>query len=67
MEPLTPREWEIAIMVTRGMSRKGIADALGLNVGTVDAHIQNAAGKLPGDGSPKIRLVIFVLSIRQTA
>lgn len=67
MDPLTPRETEVARLVVRGMSRKGIARELGISVHTVDEHIQTAAAKLPGAGPPKLKLVLFVLDLRRTA
>lgn len=63
MGPLTPREAEIARLVVRGRSYKGIAHDLGISVATVQAHVVNAAEKLGGRGSPKIRLVIFVVEL----
>lgn len=65
MDPLTPREAEIARMIARGWSRKRIADKLGISIRTVDAHIANAAGRLPGKGHPKLRLVLFVIEERK--
>lgn len=67
MEPLTPRESEIARLIARGLSRKAIADQLGISIHTVDQHMKNAAAKLPGKGSPKLRLVLFVVNLKRSA
>lgn len=60
-EQLTPRQVEVARLVAAGKSAKRIADELGITIDTVNEHIQAAADRLPGDGSPKIKLVIFVI------
>jgi DNA-binding NarL/FixJ family response regulator len=46
VEGLTAREAEIAAMVARGMSNRGIADELVLSARTVESHIANAMAKL---------------------
>lgn len=63
MEPLTPREAEIARLVARGRSYKSIARTLGIELRTVQNHVVNAAQKLGGRGSPKIRLIVFVVEL----
>lgn len=45
-DPLTKREREICVEATAGGSTKGIADALGLSVRTVENHTQRAFKKL---------------------
>lgn len=62
-EQLTPREVEIARLVAAGRSTKGIATDLRISVRTVEVHIANAARKLGGTGSPKLRLVVFVVEL----
>lgn len=63
MEILTPREIEVARMVAAGRSYKGIARELQISVQTVQSHVLNAASKLGGNGSPKVRIVVFVLNL----
>lgn len=65
MEQLTPREVEIARLVAAGRSYKSIARILGITVPTVQSHVVNAAAKLGGRGSPKLRLVVFVVELIQ--
>jgi DNA-binding NarL/FixJ family response regulator len=38
---LTPRQWELVDMVSRGLSNKEIGLLLGLQEGTVKAHLHN--------------------------
>lgn len=61
MEPLTKREAQVAELIVAGYSRKGIARKLGIQIQTVDSHMKNAAGKLPGTGGPRLKLVLFVV------
>lgn len=65
-ELLTPREVEVARLVAAGRSYKGIARELGISVRTVEAHVLSAAAKLPGEVSPKMRLVLFVVDLVQS-
>ncbi|CQD04063.1 regulatory protein LuxR [Mycolicibacterium conceptionense] len=44
--PLTEREWEIANLVSLGMSNRAIADKLCLSVRTVDGHLYRMFAKL---------------------
>lgn len=63
MEALTPREVEVARLVAAGRSYKAIAAELGISVPTVQSHVLNAAEKLGGAGSPKVRIVVFVVQL----
>lgn len=63
MEPLTPREVEVARLVAAGRSYKAIAAELEISVPTVQSHVLNAAEKLGGSGSPKVRLIVFVVTL----
>jgi DNA-binding NarL/FixJ family response regulator len=44
--PLTTREHEVALLITRGLTNRQIADALIISERTVDTHVQNILGKL---------------------
>lgn len=46
LEPLTEREHEILLLVSRGMSNRDIADTLVLARGTIKAHCHNIYSKL---------------------
>lgn len=67
MEPLTPREAEIARLVARGRSYKGIATELGISIDTVKAHVRNAASRIPGRAPAKTKLILFVVQLRKSA
>ena len=43
---LTPRERQVAFLVTRGLSNKDVARELGLSEGTVKIHLHNVFQKL---------------------
>jgi two-component system nitrate/nitrite response regulator NarL len=43
---LTPREYEVALLVGRGLSNKGVARELGLSEGTVKLHVHKIFHKL---------------------
>jgi len=59
---LTPRQSEIARLVAEGKSAKRIAREVGISPHTAEAHIRNAASRIPGDGPARWKLVLFVLS-----
>lgn len=59
---LTDRQFEVAQRVAEGKSAKRIARELDVSVGTVRAHIRDAAERIPGDGRPRWKLLVFVLS-----
>jgi DNA-binding NarL/FixJ family response regulator len=43
---LTPREYQVAVLVSRGMSNKEVARELGVSDGTVKLHVHNIFQKL---------------------
>jgi DNA-binding NarL/FixJ family response regulator len=43
---LTPREWEVADLLSRGLTVEAIADELVLSVETIRTHVKNAYRKL---------------------
>ena len=43
---LTPRERQVALLVIKGLSNKGVARELGLREGTVKIHLHNIFQKL---------------------
>jgi DNA-binding NarL/FixJ family response regulator len=44
--PLTPREQEVALLVTHGLTNRQIAQQLVLSQHTVDKHVKNILKKL---------------------
>jgi DNA-binding NarL/FixJ family response regulator len=43
---LTPREYQVALMVSRGLSNKEVARELGVSDGTVKLHVHSIFQKL---------------------
>lgn len=62
---LTARQTEIASLVARGLSDKVIAARTELAIETVRVHIQNAASRLPGQGSPRHKLTLWFFNIEE--
>jgi two-component system nitrate/nitrite response regulator NarP len=46
MDQLTPREYQVAMLVARGLCNKEIARELGLSTGTVKLHMHQIIKKL---------------------
>ena len=46
LQGLTPREYQVALMVGRGLSNKEVARGLGISDGTVKLHVHNIFQKL---------------------
>lgn len=43
MDPLTPRECQVAMLVTRGLSNKEVARQLGVGDGTLKLHVHTTS------------------------
>jgi DNA-binding NarL/FixJ family response regulator len=43
------------------MSAKAIGRDLGISVRTVRNHVCDAAARLPGNGPPRFKLIVFIL------
>lgn len=63
---LTPRQRQIAELVAADLSSKAIARELRLSVETVEAHIRDAARRLPGEGRQRFRLMLWYLSLEDS-
>lgn len=61
LEPLTPRELEVLVLVAEGMDNETIADMLGLQRATVGSHLRNIYQKFSCRG----RTQAAVMAIRQ--
>jgi two-component system nitrate/nitrite response regulator NarL len=46
VERMTPREYQVATLVARGLTNKEIARRLGVTEGTVKIHVHNILRKL---------------------
>lgn len=62
---LTPRQTEIAALVARGLSDKVIAARTELAIETVRVHIQNAATRIGGSGTPRHRITLWFFNIQE--
>jgi serine/threonine-protein kinase len=63
LDELTPRERQVLELMAEGRSNQGIADALGLNTKTVEAHINGIFLKLDLEPAPEDhRRVLAVLT-----
>lgn len=62
LEPLTPREQQIAEAITRGLSNKQIAREFGISPETVKRHLASIYGKLALPG--RVALAIHVVQSR---
>lgn len=56
----TPAEHDIARLVADGFTDEEIALQRGCKVPTVKSHVAHAAAKVPGRGTPRIRLTRHV-------
>jgi two-component system nitrate/nitrite response regulator NarL len=45
-DALTPREWDVLVLMVEGISNKGIAERLGVGPSTVNTHVQSILAKL---------------------
>jgi DNA-binding NarL/FixJ family response regulator len=46
VQPLTTREFEVALLIARGLTNRQIGDELIISERTADTHVQNILGKL---------------------
>ena len=65
---LTPRQKEIAGLVAKRLSRRAIAERVGLSEETVKQHISEAAHRIGGEGRARERIIcwFFTLESSQT-
>jgi DNA-binding NarL/FixJ family response regulator len=57
--PLSPRLLEVAELVARGYTNKGIASVLLISERTVEAHVARLVQRVPGDGVGRYRIVTW--------
>jgi two-component system nitrate/nitrite response regulator NarP len=59
MDRLTPREYQVAILVARGLSNGEVAHQLGISLGTVKLHMHKVIEKLGVKSRSKAILMIL--------
>lgn len=60
---LSKRRAQVVECVARGMPDKRIAAKLDISIFTVRRHVQDAAKRLPGDGTPRHKLTLWFFNI----
>lgn len=64
---LTPRQLEIAEMLSREMSYKAIGRELGISVETVKYHVYEGARRInPGTTTPHVTLALWFVRINDS-
>lgn len=56
---LSTRRAEVAALVAKGKPDKQIAATLGISVRTVQRHVQDAAARIPGNITPRRKLLLL--------
>lgn len=64
---LTPRQQQVAEMAAMKVPNKEIAQRLGISVKTVEAHLDQVARTLPGNGSPRRKATLWFFNVRDEA
>jgi non-specific serine/threonine protein kinase len=61
--PLSPRQREVAELISRGMSTKTMARTLRVSTRTIERHVAHGAARLPElPGRPRERLLAWILT-----
>lgn len=55
--PLTPQQRRIVVLLVGGVPYRGIATQMGISIRTVKAHVAAIANWIPGDDTPKCRVL----------
>jgi DNA-binding NarL/FixJ family response regulator len=64
---LSPRQHQVAILVVRGLSNKGIAKECKLSVKTVEEYLTRICERLGGEGRPRVRIIRWYYSENRDA
>ena len=62
---LTPRETQIAGLVSLGYQHKQIAQRIGISPTGVSAHVSRIAKRIPGDANPSTKITVWYLTYRR--
>lgn len=55
-DELTPAEAAVALLVANGLTNAQIAARRACSLTAVEGHITRAAGKMPGEGRPRVKI-----------
>ena len=61
----TPRQYEVAELVAKGLKNKQIARELGISPETVNTHIRDIAAKIAGPGAAKFKCLVWFLTEKE--
>jgi predicted ATPase/DNA-binding CsgD family transcriptional regulator len=64
--PLTRREWEVARLITQGLSNREVGKALAISERTVDAHVQHILNKLGFNSRTQVAAWVAVARTQAT-
>jgi len=67
MAPLSPRQYQVALLVVEGLSNKAIAKRLALSPYTVEVYLTRICERLPGEGKPRVKIIRWYYSGQQRA
>ena len=59
MDRLTPREYQVAMLVAHGLSNRDMAHQLGITVGTVKLHMHQILKKLGVKSKSEVVLMVL--------
>jgi DNA-binding NarL/FixJ family response regulator len=59
VKPLTPQQRRVAVLLVGGLGYKRIAAGMGISERTVKMHVKHAVRGLPGEGSPRTKLLLW--------
>jgi len=57
--PLTPREWQVAMLIADGAGRRGVAVSLGISYCTVRAHMSHLFKKTSVHNSAGLAMWVY--------
>jgi DNA-binding NarL/FixJ family response regulator len=57
--PFTVREEHVVNLVAAGLTYSAIAEQLGISARTVESHVAQAAGKIPGSLPSRVRITVW--------
>jgi len=59
---VTPREQQVVDLIGAGLSYKAVGRSLKIGHGTVGAYVNKIGARIEGNGSPKSKIIAWVLT-----